>query len=189
MQRVASTVPAREWSERAFIYFDESKHLPHAPAIVSNHMQRLFRAYPKIYLACHRQHVRDDVNGRTLTAHKASILDHLDPQHPQIISEMARHLSVTESTMSLQISRLEELGYVRRFRDSADSRRIGVRLTSIGLRIREQNSVLDPDLARQMLSLLSGDERETALHGLELLGEAAERLMQKRQLRRRKAAR
>lgn len=156
--------------------------------MLNHYMQRLFRAYPKIYLACHRQHLRDDANGRLLTAHMASILEHLDPHHSRTISEMARHRNVTESTMSLQISKLEELGYVRRLRDSTDSRRIGVRLTSTGAHVREQNSVLDPDLAREMLLLLGGEERETGLRGLELLGHAAERLMQKRQVRRRRAA-
>ena len=151
-------------------------------------MQRLFREYPKIYLACHRRHLRDDENGRILTAHMASILDHLDPQHSRTISEMARHMSVTESTMSLQISKLERSGYARRFRDGTDGRRVGVRLTSTGTRIREQNSVLDPDLAHEMLSLLSRDDQETAVRGLELLGNAAETLMQKRRLRGRKSA-
>jgi DNA-binding MarR family transcriptional regulator len=155
--------------------------------MLSNHMQRLFRQYPKIYFACHRRHVRDDEGGRALTAHMVSIMDHLDAQHPRTISELARHLSVTESTMSIQVSKLEHGGYVRRTRDSRDHRRIGVRLTSIGTRVREQNSVLDPDLAQQMLSLLSDEKREIALAGLELLGEAAERLVQARQLRRRNA--
>ena len=149
-------------------------------------VQRLFAAYPKIYLACHRQHLRDDENGRVLTAHMASILDHLDPQHSRSISEMARHMAVTESTMSLQISKLEKLGYVRRLRDSADGRRVAVRLTSDGCRVREQNSVLDPDLAHETLSSLSRDDREIALRGLELLSNAADRMMQKRQLRRRR---
>lgn len=156
--------------------------------MLSADMQRLFRAYPKIYLACHRRHLRDDESGRVLTAHMAGILDHLDPQNTRTISEMARHMSVTESTMSLQVSKLERLGYARRIRDRGDGRRIGVRLTAAGARVREQNSVLDPDLAKEMLSLLKSHDQETALRGLELLGGAAETLMEKRRLRRTKAA-
>jgi len=90
--------------------------------------------------------------------------------------------------MSIQISKLERFGYVRRVRDESDRRRVGVRLTSSGARLREQNSVLDPDLAQKMLSLLSVSNRELALHGLELLGNAAERLMERQQLRRRRTA-
>jgi len=86
----------------------------------------------------------------------AGIMDHLDLQHPRTISELARHLSVTGSTMSIQVSKLERFGYVRRVREAGDRRRVGVRLTSAGARLREQNSVLDPELAHEMLSLLSG---------------------------------
>jgi DNA-binding MarR family transcriptional regulator len=156
--------------------------------MLSSHMHRLFREYPKIYLACHRQHVRGDEDGRGLSERMAGILDHLHLQHPRTVSELARHLSVTESTMSIQISKLERFGYVRRVRDESDRRRVGVRLTSSGARLREQNSVLDPDLAQKMLSLLSVSNRELALHGLELLGNAAERLMERQQLRRRRTA-
>lgn len=151
-------------------------------------MQRLFREYPKIYFACHRRHLRDDQNGRILTAHMAAIVDHLDRQHPRTISEMAQHLSVTESTISIQISKLERFGYVRRTRDGVDRRRVGVRLTGAGARVREQNSVLDPDLAQQMLSLLNGDDLQAALRGLELLGKAADGLIERRRLLRRKPA-
>ena len=151
-------------------------------------MLRLFREYPKIYLACHRRHVRDDEHGRVLSARMAGILDHLDLQHPRTVSELARHLSVTESTMSIQISKLESSGYVHRVRDGNDGRRVSVRLTSRGARLREQNSVLDPDLALKMLALLKGSDREPALQGLELLGNAAEQLMELRQLRRRRTA-
>jgi DNA-binding MarR family transcriptional regulator len=152
--------------------------------MVSNYMQRLFREYPKIYLACHRRHLRDDKDGRVLSARMAGILDHFDLQHPRTVSELARHLSVTESTMSIQISKLERFGYVRRVRDGSDRRRVGVLLTSSGARLREQNSVLDPDLTQKMLSLISANDREPALRGLELLGNAAERLMERQQLRR-----
>ncbi|HVH87295.1 MAG TPA: MarR family winged helix-turn-helix transcriptional regulator [Terriglobales bacterium] len=151
-------------------------------------MQRLFRNYPKIYLACHRQHLHDVESGRTLSSHLSSILDHLDAQHPLTISDLARHLSVTESTMSIHISKLERFGYVRRGRDDRDKRCRQVQLTAAGNRIREQSSVLDPDLAREMMSLLRPNEAEAALSGLELLGKAADRLLQKRRLRRRKSA-
>jgi len=84
----------------------------------------------------------------------AGILDHLDLQPPRTVSELARHLGVTESTMSIQISKLERFGYVRRVRDGSDRRRVSVRLTSSGARLGEQNSVLNPDLAQKMLSFL-----------------------------------
>jgi DNA-binding MarR family transcriptional regulator len=152
----------------------------------SGSMDRVLRSYPKIYLACHTRHVRDDESGKTLSPHLAGILDHLSGDSFLSISELARHLDVTESTISIQIGRLERSGYVRRTSDSQDRRRVRVRLTAAGMRVQEQNSVLDPDLVRRMISLLQPSEAEAAVHGLELLAEAAEELMRKRKLRRRR---
>jgi hypothetical protein len=36
------------------------------------------KSYPRIYFACRTRHVRDQQAGRTISAHQASILDHLD---------------------------------------------------------------------------------------------------------------
>ena len=149
-------------------------------------VMRLLRTYPKIYLACHMRHVRDDETGRSLSPHLAGILDHLDRKDALTLSDLARHLDVTESTMSIQISKLERSGYVRRCRDAHDGRRTRIRLTTKGMRVKQQNSVLDPDLAREMISLLPARDAEAALHGIELLAEASEKLMRKRSLRRRR---
>ena len=157
--------------------------------MLTDGMRRLLASYPKIYLACHRRHLRDDESGRRLTQHQAGILDHLDRSHPLTISELARHLDVTESTMSIQLTRLESAGYVRRSPDGVDRRHVRASLTAAGLRMKEQNSVLDPDLVREMFSLLRPEEAESGLAGLELLAHAAEKLMAKRALRRRRQTR
>jgi DNA-binding MarR family transcriptional regulator len=150
-------------------------------------MKRLMDSYPKIYLACHRRHLRDDESGRVLTQHQAGILDHLDAAKPMLLSELARHMSVTESTMSINIAKLRRKGYVKRLRDRSDRRRAGLTLTAAGARVREQNSVLDPDHVIELLSLMNPEELHRALQGLELLAQAAEKLMSKRPLRRRSA--
>jgi len=155
----------------------------------SGDVNRLLQSYPKIYLACHTRHVRDDERGRSLSPHLAGILDHLDRADAITVSELARHLDVTESTVSIQIRKLEREGYVRRVRDRQDERRVRLHLTAAGMRVKQQNSVLDPDLARRMISLLPAKDAEAALSGLELLAQAAEKLMRDRQLRSRRKAR
>jgi MarR family transcriptional regulator, organic hydroperoxide resistance regulator len=152
----------------------------------SSGMQRVLQSYPKIYLACHTRHLRDDATGRSLSPRLGSILDHLDVQPPLTLSTLAKHLDVTESTVSIQIGKLESAGYVRRIRDTHDRRRVTVRLTTAGKRVKEQNSVLDADLVREMISLLRPVEVEAALRGLDLLAEAADRLISRRKLRGRK---
>ena len=131
--------------------------------------------YPRIYFACHTRHVRDPVSNMLLSRHQASILDHLDEIDPTTVNDLARHMGVTAPTVSLAIDRLERKGYVARLRDSTDRRRVHVRLTSAGVRIREATSVLDPPLVEALVARLSDDEREAAVRGLALLAEAAQR--------------
>jgi MarR family transcriptional regulator, organic hydroperoxide resistance regulator len=133
-------------------------------------------AYPRIYFACHRRHVRDPESGRVLSAHQASILDHLDEVESTTLAELARHMGVTASTMSLGIERLVRGGYVARERDPADRRRLELRLTEAGVRIRNQQSVLEPALVEAMLDRLSIEEHEDVLRGLRLLAKAADGL-------------
>jgi len=157
--------------------------------MLSGGVKRIMESYPRIYLACHRRHVRDDATGRTLSTHLASILDHLHSELPLTVSDLARHLGVTESTMSIQASKLERAGYVRRSRDEKDRRRVHLLLTTAGRRLKEQNSVLDAELVAEMISILRSSESEAALKGLELLALAADTLMRKRNLRRRRTVR
>ena len=84
-------------------------------------------------------------------------------------------MGVTAATMSLAIDRLERKGYAARARDTADKRRVHVRLTSAGLRMRQASSVLDRSRVEDLLGRLSEREREAAIHGLTLLAAAAQR--------------
>lgn len=114
-----------------------------------------------------------------LSAHQASILDHLDAVEPMSLNDLAAHMGVTPSTMSLNIDRLERGGYVIRERADDDRRRLQLRLTDAGERMKAAGSVLDPRRVALLLGQLSSNERRDALAGLELLAAAAERTMQK----------
>jgi DNA-binding MarR family transcriptional regulator len=112
-----------------------------------------------------------------VSAHQASILDHLDETEPTALLELARHMGVTVSTMSLNVERLVRRGYVRRTRDVEDRRRLRLLVTASGLRLREASSVLEPARVSAMLNELDADELARALEGLALLADAAERRM------------
>jgi MarR family transcriptional regulator, organic hydroperoxide resistance regulator len=135
--------------------------------------EEVMRLYPRIYFACHTRHVRDSQTGLLLSRHQASVLDHLDEVDPITLNGLARHMGVTAGTMSLTIDRLERKGYVVRIRDVADRRRVHVRLTSAGVRVRDASSVLDPPLVEAMVARLNDDDRELAIRGLGLLAAAA----------------
>ncbi|MGA7237281.1 MAG: MarR family transcriptional regulator [Bryobacteraceae bacterium] len=144
----------------------------------------VLRCYPQIYFACHRRHVRDEKTHNTISAHQASILDHLDDVEGTSMLDLARHMGVTASTISLTADRLERGGYVRRERSKQDARRVDLRLTPAGVRIKRQQKVLEPDLIAAMLGKLDEKRRKKALRGLELLAEAARELVESGDLQR-----
>ena len=148
-------------------------------------VRRLLEGYPKIFFACHVRHVRDSETNKELSANQASILDHLDDKEPTSLMVLAKHMGVTASTMSLSINRLVRSGHVRREKDPADGRRVQLRLTAAGSRIKSMQKVLDPDLVYDLLALLTPADREVGLRGLELLAAAAEQQVQSRQQKQR----
>jgi DNA-binding MarR family transcriptional regulator len=143
-------------------------------------IRRLLDAYPAIFLACHRQHVRDDETGKAITEHQASVLDHLDGSRPMTLSKLAEHMGVGRSTMSITVARLVRGGYVKSSRDNHDARCVRLTLTLAGARLKEENAILDPELVREMFRSMPATELETALHGLELLAKHARLLLRQR---------
>ena len=141
-------------------------------ATVGEAMTAVMTLYPRIYFACHTRHVRDPQSQRLLSRHQASVLDHLDEIDPTTVMALAGHMGVTAATMSLSIDRLERKGYVVRVKDAKDRRRVHVRLTTAGVRVREANSVLDPARVEALVARLSEEQRALAIEGLALLAHA-----------------
>lgn len=146
--------------------------------MLPDQVAQLMSFYPRIYFACHTRHVPDPKRNRILSSHQASVLDHLDEIEPTGLLTLAAHMGVTASTMSLMIDRLARNGYVIRERDASDGRRVGLRLTKAGVRIKSEKSVLDPKRVRAVLDQLTAEERSQAIHGLALLAQASARAMQ-----------
>ncbi len=136
-------------------------------------VETVLRCYPQIYFACHRRHLRDEQTQAEISAHQASVLDHLDDVEGTSLLDLARHMGVTPSTMSLTVDRLERGGYVTRERSEEDKRRVELRLTPSGVRIKRQQKVLEPELVAAVLARLDPARRRQALAGLELLAGAA----------------
>jgi DNA-binding MarR family transcriptional regulator len=97
-----------------------------------------------------------------------------------MVGELAEAMGVTASTMSLNLKRLQEGGFVTRSRDPEDRRVMNVVLTERGRRLRDAQSILDPDRVHAMLALMRPDERRRALEGVALLADAADRMVARR---------
>jgi DNA-binding MarR family transcriptional regulator len=147
------------------------------PEAIADAVNAVLTLYPRIYFACHTRHVRDPQTQRLLSRHQASVLDHLDEIEPTTLVDLSRHMGVTPGTMSVAIDRLERKGYVVRLRDAADRRKVHVRLTSAGVRVRDASSVLEPARVEALVKRLSVPDRERAITGLALLAQAAQAQM------------
>ena len=147
-------------------------------------VETVLECYPQIYFACHRRHVRDSQTQSLLSSHQASVLDHLDTVKGTSLLDLAQHMGVTPSTMCLTVDRLERGGYLSRGRNKTDRRRVDLRLTAAGARIKRQQKVLEPELVAAMLGKLDRAKREEALQGLRLLAQAAGEMIRSGDLQR-----
>lgn len=132
---------------------------------------RIQRAYPQIYLACHRRHQNARTTADHLSPRDASVLAHLDFDQGVSPGDLARHLGVAKSTLSAAIDHLETSGFVSR-RKAEDGRRHELRLTTKGVRAMSESSVLEPDRVRNLLKKMTRAEIELAIAGLEVLAAA-----------------
>ncbi len=144
----------------------------HVVPVLDDAVHAILSAYPTIHSACRRRHLRDPVSGKRLSDHQAGILEHLDSRTPITVSDLAARLRVTSATASLQLTQLARLRLVTRERDQADARRVQVRLTEAGVRLRGLRSLLDPERVRQALARLDPPEQAAVVAGLRLLAGA-----------------
>lgn len=151
--------------------------------MIAEQILTLMRCYPKIYFACHTRHVQDEETNQRLSTHQASLLDHLDEVDGTSMLTLAAHMGVTASTVSLTIDRLVRAGYVTRDRDASDARKVALRLTKSGARMKERKSVLDRELVAAMLGRMKPRERSAALAGLEMLAQAASEFIESRKFK------
>lgn len=131
------------------------------------------RYYPKIYIACHVDHVRRRSTVAQVSSHDSALLAHLDMKKAVSASSLARHLGITASTLSAAVTRLRRLGYVEVKADPDDRRVRRLTLTASGQRAMERTSVLDARRVRGLLSELTDSQQKRAVAGLELLARAA----------------
>jgi MarR family transcriptional regulator, organic hydroperoxide resistance regulator len=150
---------------------------------ISAQISTLMQCYPKIYFACHTRHVQDEETNQRLSAHQASILDHLDEVDATSMLMLAGHMGVTASTMSLTVDRLVRAGFVTRDRDTLDARKVALRLTKDGARVKERKSVLDRELVAAMLGRMKSRDRSAGLAGLEILAKAAADFIESRKFK------
>jgi DNA-binding MarR family transcriptional regulator len=139
-------------------------------------LQVVLSTLPRIHEACRARAVPGSTSTPDVSEHQVRILGHLDAVDPTMVTELAEHMGVTASTMSLNLKRLRASGLVTSERDPNDRRVMNVRLTEEGARVRDALSTLDPARVDAMLRRLGPEGRARAVLGLRLLADAAEGL-------------
>jgi DNA-binding MarR family transcriptional regulator len=135
----------------------------------------LLAAFERIQRACRvRQVGAVEGKGAGVSAHQGHILSQLDREDPTMVTELAASMAVTPSTMSLNLKRLRDAGFVVCDRDPDDRRVMNVRLTEAGERAKVALRPLDLDRVEGLLTALWPEDRRRALEGLAALAEAAD---------------
>lgn len=137
-------------------------------------LARILASYPVVHHACRRRAIA--AAGRRISAHQAAVLARLDRRTGVTLTALAAAIGVALPTMSLLVDRLVRAGLVRRERDPADRRRVLLRLSAAGDRIRASHSLLDPERVRALLAVMTEAEQAAGAEGLAALADAVRRL-------------
>lgn len=143
---------------------------------MASDVEIVLQTLPRIHFALRTRGVSDPARGVEVSEHQARILGLLDADDPAMVTELAEVMGVTASTMSLNLKRLAEGGWITRDRDPADRRVMNVRLSAAGAQLREGLGELDVARVDALLRTMGHDERRVALQGLVALAEAADGL-------------
>lgn len=98
-------------------------------------------------------------------------LSDLGSAQPQVrVSDLAAQLGITSAGATRMLSKLEDLGYIRRFREpKGDQREVFVALTAYGSTALQQSNQVYFDRIGDELESLDADEQETLSRLLEKL--------------------
>lgn len=132
------------------------------------------KMYPRIYIACHVEHMKARSSDVGLSARDSSILAHLSIKEFTRSSTLAKHLDVTPSTLSEALHSLVSLGYVSSKTVPDDQRRVEFKLTIRGVAAMKSASVLDSNKVAELLEKLSPEDRSKVIEGLRVLVNATE---------------
>jgi DNA-binding MarR family transcriptional regulator len=136
--------------------------------------------FQSIYFATHRRHHQDAPRARTISEQQLHILGHLDRVRDTRVGELAAHMGLSHSSVSLTIDRLQRGGYVTRERSAADARVSLVRLTEVGEEVRDAQRVLEPDLVEALFEKLSQPEQLMARSAMASITRAAREMISER---------
>ncbi len=142
-------------------------------AMIRQHIIDIQKLYPRIYMACHVDHVNARSNPAELSARDATVLAHLSESRWRRPGPLAAHLNIAASTLSEALHGLAGRGFVLHKQDDDDQRKSLFRLSAAGVQAMQDASVLDSERLQQVLKRMNEKDRMDAVRGLKLLADAA----------------
>jgi len=102
----------------------------------------------------------DVVKDQGVTLEQAHTIETLGSANALRMKELASKMGITTGTLTVNIDKLEKLGFVKRVPNENDRRSILVRLTEKGEELFEEHHKMHLRLTTEMCSSLSEDEAD-----------------------------
>lgn len=132
--------------------------------------RRFGQLYREVYLRAVR---RVDDGRERLSPETTALLLHLSQAGPSTLTELARHLHRSASTLSAKVSALEDAGLLARQRDADDARSRLVWLAPAGREaLLLALEVLDAPCIAEAAGVLDGTQRQQLVEALQRLVQA-----------------
>jgi DNA-binding MarR family transcriptional regulator len=129
--------------------------------------------FPVIYLCLHRRWPKGAYRP---TPEAIAVLLHLEGAGPLTVTEAARHMSRSQSTMSALVDRLERRSLVERREDRRHRRRVLVWLSPAGVDVlAEERRGFDRVRLHRAVAAMSVGDRRRLVAGMKALAAAATR--------------
>jgi len=109
---------------------------------------------------------RADVSCCGVTVAQSAALEALSGHGPMRLKELGQRLGIAPSTLTRNLERLIEGGFVARQSDTRDARAARVRLTAAGRRAATGVAERERDFAQQVLDRIPADRRTAVLESL-----------------------
>lgn len=128
---------------------------------LASYFDYIGKEFKKIDMECHDCNMRD-----------MKILEFLD-SGKKTMGELAEFMNLTKGSMTTAIDSLISNKYVKREFDENDRRKIYIALLPKGQKNAKKFSELNKEVAKKMLNVLEGDEKNQLI---DILGKVCERL-------------
>lgn len=115
--------------------------------------------------------------GIPLSMSEVHTLEAIEKSDGKTMGEIAKRLRITQGTLSVNINRLTNKGYVYRVQDEKDRRIYRLKLTDKAIQILEIHDVFHEELIDELVKQLSSEEKDLLVDSLSQVNTYFETLM------------